>query len=209
MTTTNLSRRPFRNERLPWLLALLLLLGTLVLSLVHGRFLGRLLSGEEARTVRLVREDEARIAELEEGLAKEPPLKVDTAELARLRAFKELVDRRVFPWGRLLSELEVTLGDNTRLNKISPTAAKAPRGMLVELAGVARTKDDAFTFAESLDASRAFSNASLKSLTEQGDGVEFTMEVLFDPQPAQSAGLPPSPPALSSPAASSDRKTMP
>ena len=90
--TTNLALRPFRNERLPWLLAGLLITAALVTSFAQGRFISRLLSGDEANTVRVVREDEARIAELEEGIASEPPLRIEAAELARLHAFKELVD---------------------------------------------------------------------------------------------------------------------
>ena len=206
MTSTNLAQRPFRNERLPWLLAGLLMVGALVLSFVHGRFINRLFSGDEARTVRLVREDETRIARLEEGLAEEPPLKIDPAELTRLRAFKELVDLRVFPWGLLLSELEGTLQDDVRLTRISPTTARGVRGMMIDLAGVAKSKDAVFSLAEALDRAPAFSNASLKSLLEQNDGIEFAMEVVFDPDPLPSpdpspagrsaaAGNPPSVPA--------------
>jgi len=187
MASTNLALRPFRNERLPWLMAGLLIFGALVLSFAHGRFINRLLSGDEAKTVRVVREDEARIAELEAGVAAEPPLKIETPELARLRAFKELVDRRVFPWGRLLSRLETTLQDDVRLTKISPTTARGIRGMLIDLAGVARSKDAVFSLAEALDASPAFSNASLKSVSEQEDGIEFVMEVVFDPDPGTAA----------------------
>lgn len=160
----------------------LLLLTALAVSLVHGRFVSRLLSGDEANTVRGVREDEARIAELEDGIAKEPPLKIEASEMLRLRAFKELVDRRIFPWRRLLFELEGTLSDDVRLDRISPTTAKGVRGMLIDLSGVARTKDAAFSLAEGLDASKAFSNASLKSLSEREDGIEFAMEVVFDLQ---------------------------
>jgi Tfp pilus assembly protein PilN len=187
----NLARRPFRNERLPWLMAGFLMLGAFVLSLVHGRFISRLLSGDEARTVRLVREDEARIAELEAYLAKEPPLKIESSELSRVRAFKELVDRRVFPWGRLLSELENTLADNVRLSRITPNSTRGVRGMLIDLDGRARTKEAVFSFAEALDRSPLFSNASLKSILEQDDGIEFTMHVVFDPDTPS----PPSPPA--------------
>lgn len=183
MASTNLARRPFRNERLPWLLAGLLVSGALALSFVHGRFVDRLLSGDEARTVRLVREDEARIAELEDAIAREPPLKIETAELARVRTFKELIDRRVFPWGRLLSELEATLEDDVRLNKIAPTTTRGVRGMVIDLAGLARSKDAVFSLAEALGASPAFSNVTLKSLSEQEGGIEFTMEAGFDSEP--------------------------
>ncbi len=181
MPSTNLALRPFRNERVPWLLTGILLLMALALSFFHGRLLGRLISGDEANIVRTVRQDEARIAELEEGVAKEPPLKIDGSELARLRAYKELVDRRVFPWRRLLAELERTLSEDVRLNRISPASARGLRGMLVELSGVARTKDAAFSLAETLDASPVFSNASLTSLSDTDEGTEFAMEVVFDP----------------------------
>jgi hypothetical protein len=182
MASTNLALRPFRNERLWWLLSGSLFGGALVTSFFHGRFLSRLVSGDEANTVGAVRQDEARIAELEEGIALEPPLKIEASEIARLRAYKELVDRRVFPWRSLLAELEGVLGDDVRLDRISPATARGVRGMMVDLSGVARTKDAAFSLAEALDIAPVFSNASLKSLSETEEGTEFVMEVVFDPE---------------------------
>ena len=202
MASTNLALRPFRNERLPWLLTGLLLVTAIAASFLHGRLLSRLVSGDEANTVRAVRQDEARIDELEEGIAREPPLRIEAAEVSRLRAYKELVDRRVFPWRFLLSELEGMLADNVRLDRISPAPARGVRGMLIDLSGVARTKDAAFSLAETLDASPVFSNASLKSLSDTAEGTEFVMEVVFDPEnrsvadPA-GAGNPASPPKAS------------
>lgn len=179
--STNLATRPFRNERLPWLLTGLLVAAALALSLLHGRLIEGLLSGDEANTVRAVREDEARIEFLETGIAAEPPLKVEGVERLRLLAFKELVDRRVFPWRRLLAELEKSLSDDVRLDRIAPAPARGRRGMLIDLTGVARTKDAAFSLAEALDASAAFSDASLKSLSQVDAGTEFALEVVFDP----------------------------
>jgi Tfp pilus assembly protein PilN len=180
-TSTNLALHPFKNERLPWLLASLLMALALVLSFTHGRAVNRLLSGEEARTVRAVREDEARIAELEKLIAAEPPLRIEASELARLRAFKDLVDRRVFPWRRLLSELEERLPDGIRLTRISPATTREGPGMVIGLAGDARTKDAAFTFAEALGQSPAFREAVLKSLNEGDSVTEFVLDVVFDP----------------------------
>ena len=199
MASTNLALRPFRNERLPWLLTGLFTGGALLLSFVHGRLVGRLVSGNEAKTVIAVRHDEDRIAELEEGIAREPPLRIESSEITRLRAYKELVDRRVFPWRQLLAELEATLADDVRLNRISPTVARGVRGMLIDLSGVARTKDAAFSLAETLDASPVFSNASLQSLSDTEEGTEFAMEVVFDPENRPvtrpvSAGKPATPP---------------
>lgn len=186
MPSTNLALRPFRNERLPWFLAALLIVIAVAVSLLHARFINRLLSGDEARTVRLVREDESRIAALEESIAREPPLKTEAAELLRLRAFKELVDRRVFPWRRLLAELEATLAEDVRLTSIAPTVRREARGMLIELEGQARTKDAAFSLAESLDASPAFSNVVLKALAEDETGIAFVLEAEFDSESSMS-----------------------
>lgn len=200
MASTNLALRPFRNERLPWLLSGLLLGGALFLSLYHVRFLSRLVSGDEARTVRAVLDEEARIVELEERIAGEPPLRIETAEVARLRAYKELVDRRVFPWRLLLAQFEGTLSDDVRLTRISPTVARGPRGMMIDLSGVARTKDAAFSLAETLDASPGFSNASLKSLSDTEEGTEFVMEILFDPESRPAGAADPATPPKASPA---------
>jgi Tfp pilus assembly protein PilN len=179
-TSTNLARRPFRNERLPWVLALVIFTAAVAISFGHARLVGRLLSGDEANTVRLVRADEARIAELEAAIAKEPPLKLEGAELARLRAIKQLVDRRVFPWRRLLAELENTLSDDVRLTRITPSQKQGISGVLIELTGEARSKDAAFSLAEALDASPTFSNSVLGSLSEAGNVTEFRLDVQFD-----------------------------
>lgn len=181
---TNLARRPFRNERLPWLLAGTLTLTGVVVSAAHARLINQLVSGDEARTVTAVREDEARIAELERDLALEPPLRLDNAELARFRAYKELVDRRVFPWRSFLGELERILSPDVRLTRISPAGPGGGHGMLIELSGEARTKDAVFSLAEALDASPAFSNAVLKSLYESESAAEFSLELVFDPPSA-------------------------
>jgi hypothetical protein len=198
--STNLALRPFRNERLPWLLAGVLFVGATLLSLVHARFVSSLLSRDEAGAVRTVREDEARIADLEARLTREPPVEVSASERARLRAIKELVDRRVFPWRRLLSELEATLSEDVRLTRISPAGGQVTGGMLIELAGEARTKDAAFSLAEALDALPVFSKAALKSLAENEGLVDFELEVVFDSGPpagsrSADASLPPSLPA--------------
>ncbi len=180
-TQTNLARRPFRNERLPWLLAGGLTLAGVVMSVAHVRLISQLVSGSEARTVTSVREDEARIAQLESDLAREPPLRLETAELGRFRAYKQLVDLRVFPWRAFLGELERILSSDVRLTRISPGGPGGSSGMLIELSGEARSKDVVFSLAEALDASPAFSNAVLKSLYESESATEFSLELVFDP----------------------------
>lgn len=193
IVSTNLARRPFRNERLPWLLAWSVTLAALLASFLHVRFVSSLLSRDETGTVAAVREDEARISELEARLNAEPPVKIEPVERARLLAFKDLVDRRIFPWRRLLAELEITLSDDVRLTRISPATSRDGSGVLIQLSGEARTKDAAFSLAEGLDASPAFSMTALKSLSEVEGAVEFDIEMAFDPGPV-SASLPAAPP---------------
>jgi len=187
LPSTNLALRPFRNERLPWLITALLLAFALAVSFFHGRLLSGLVAGDEAQTVTAVRTDEARVAELEAGINSEPPLRVEAAEIARLNAYKDLVDRRVFPWRVFLTQLEDTLSPDVRLTRISPTPARGVSGMLIDLQGVARTKDAAFSLAETLDALPAFSNAALRSLSDTDEGTEFILEVVFDPENRQTA----------------------
>lgn len=194
--STNLASRPFRNERLPWLLVSGLALVAVAVTAAHARFLSQILSGDEARIVRQVRDDEARVAELESALAAEPPLKLDTAERVRLREYKELVDRRVFPWRRLLSDLEDALPGDVRLVRIAPAEGKPGRTMTVEMAGEARSKEAAFGFAETLGASKVFSNAVLLSLAEEGALTQFQLEVAYTPPSSGSVAPSPSPRAL-------------
>ena len=193
--STNLATRPFRNERLPWLVALVTLGLAAALSVVHAGQVGRLLAGDEARIVSAVRQDESRIAELERILELEPPLRIESAELAKLRAYKELVDRRAFPWRRLLSDLEGFVPEGVRLTRIQPNAPRdrTATGMVIELAGEARTKEQVFSLAEIIDASPVFSRSALKSLSEGEGVVEFQIEALFDPAVEPAAELAPVP----------------
>src|SRR5262245_41162111 len=181
--STNLAARPFRNERLPWALALATVAAGLLVSMLHGRVIAGLFSGDEARTVVAVRGDEQRIDDLETLLEKEPPQKLDTAELTRLRAFKDLVDRRVFPWRTLLSSLETLLPEGVRLTKIEPASgSREARGMAMRIAGEARSKEMVFSLAETLDAAPSFTRASLRSMNETQGITDFDLDVVFDPE---------------------------
>nr|MBP6705508.1 hypothetical protein [Vicinamibacteria bacterium] len=53
-------------------------------------------------------------------------------------------------------------------------------GMLIQVSGEARSKDEAFSLAEALDRSPAFSSAVLTSLAENDKGTVFDIEVVFD-----------------------------
>src|SRR5262245_7335444 len=182
--STNLAARPFRNERLPWALALATVAAGLLVSMLHGRVIAGLFSGDEARTVVAVRGDEQRIDELEALLEKEPPQKLDTTELNRLRAFRDLVDRRVFPWRRLLSSLEGVLPEGVRLTRIEPASgsAREAKGMAIRIAGQLRSKEMVFSLAETLDAAPSFTRASLRSMNETDGTTDFDLDVVFDPE---------------------------
>ena len=52
--------------------------------------------------------------------------------------------------------------------------------MLIQVSGEARSKDEAFSLAEALDRSPAFSSAVLTSLAENDKGTVFDIEVVFN-----------------------------
>ena len=176
---TNLAARPFLNERRPRFIAFALLAAGLVTSVIQWRVGRELVSGSEARTVQQVRADESRIAELEAALAAEPPLRIETPERARLLAFKQIVDGRVFPWRGLLLALEEALPPDVRLSRIAPTGSRATGRMIVQLGGEARNKDAAFSFAEALGASPAFANPVVSALSSLDSNVRFEMQLEY------------------------------
>ncbi len=190
MITTNLSTRPFYNERL-----IALALGTvLVLAVAASVF-------NVTRVVRLSRNDtqlgtqaardEARAADLRAQAAR-LRASVDPGQVAfassEARRANDLIDRRTFSWTELFNRFETTLPDEVRIVAVRPTLDRA-RGIVLAINVVARNNDDISQFIEKLEATGAFRELLSRDerYNEQGQ-LEASLESVYVPSSAAPAG---------------------
>lgn len=174
MIRTNLSTRPFYNERAVhlWLLiaALLVAVATAWNVTAGLRYrtgdteLGRQADADEARTQQL-RQQVTRLR------ASVDPRQIDAASAAARQA-NDLIDRRTFSWTELLNTLETTLPDEAHIVAVRPKVDR-DSGIVLTLNIVARDVDDVNQFMENLEQTGAFKNP--RPTTER-----FNEEGLFE-----------------------------
>jgi Tfp pilus assembly protein PilN len=166
MIRTNLSTRPFYNERAVhfWLLvvAVLVVLATAfnvtrVLSYSHR---DTELAGQFSRNESRARDLRQQAARLR---ATVDPKQIEFAS-AEARLANELIDRRTFSWTELLNRLETTQPDDVRLVAVRPRVDKDGRIVLV-INVVSKSVDDVDTFMQNLEETGAFAN--LRPVQEQ------------------------------------------
>jgi type IV pilus assembly protein PilN len=154
---TNLSTRPFYNERAvhTWLLvAAAVVAAVTVFNVTRVLRYSRSdtqLAGEAAR-------DETRAGQLRQQAAQlrstVDPRQIEFAS-TEARQANELIDRRTFSWTELFNKFETTLPDDVRITSVRPLIDKQ-RGIVIEIAVVARGFDDVKTFMDHLQATGSF-----------------------------------------------------
>ena len=159
MIRTNLSTRPFYNERLVRL-ALILLAVVVVAATVFN--VTRILrySRSDTRLATQASRDEARAADLRQQAA-QLRASVDLKQIEQAsegaRQANDLIDRRTFSWTELLNRFETMLPDDVHLNSVRPRVDRDV-GVLLRVAVAARGIDDVSAFIEKLDESGVFAN---------------------------------------------------
>ncbi|HEY2152421.1 MAG TPA: hypothetical protein VGH34_16550 [Vicinamibacterales bacterium] len=183
MIRSNLSTRPFYNERLVRLW--LLLVGVLVIAATAFN-VGRVIrySRSDTQLATAASHDEARAADLRREAARlratVDPHQVDIAS-DQARMANELIDRRTFSWTDLFNKLEATLPDDVRLVSVRPVYDK-DRGFIVSLNIVAKREDDVNLFMNNLEKAGSFTGmlARQDRLNEQGL-IDATVESVYTP----------------------------
>lgn len=179
----NLASRPFRNEALPNLIFVLGLAAAFAVSVVHGMRLRGLvgeassalhqqIASQQAELLSLRREVQAVRAPVPEG-----------AKLNELRTVKDLVDRRAFSWTLLFSRLESLLPPGIRLLAITPSLSAGQ--IRLELAAVARTREEGFDFARALQEQGSFRNVLPVSVETSPKGEQFSYTMVYRPPEGQ------------------------
>lgn len=165
MLRTNLSTRPFYNERAVYLvlggagLVVAALTVFNVVSLVQLSTKDRVLGGRIAATEQQV----VRLHEQARRAKSEIDRKQLEAVVAAAREANALIDARTFSWTELLNRLETTLPPDVRISSIKPVAAEGER-LDLRIVVLARRPEDVDTFEAQLEKEAGFRD--VVSLTE-------------------------------------------
>jgi Tfp pilus assembly protein PilN len=184
---TNLSTRPFYNERAvqAWLL-----IAALVVAVVTAFNVTRVLqySRNDTQLGGEASRDEARAAELRQQAARlratVDPKQLDFAS-TEARQANDLIDRRTFSWTELFNRFETTLPDEVRITSVRPRLDKQ-NGIVLGITVIARGVDDVYAFMEKLQETKAF--AQLHPVEEHYNEVgllESSLETTYVPGAAK------------------------
>jgi Tfp pilus assembly protein PilN len=178
MLRTNLSTRPFYNERMVQLAlgaAALAIIGLTAFNAVQFR----VLSARHQQLLGRVGDDEKRAATLrvDADLARRS---VDRAQLeavaAAAREANGLIDARTFSWTELLNRLEATLPPEVRIENIRPITDREGR-LSVSMIVFGHRAEDIEQFAEQLEKTGAFQHVNSSSETTNPQGL---LEVVIE-----------------------------
>ena len=195
MIRTNLSTRPFYNERAVYAWLLIILVVVLAATAFN---LSRVIrySQSDTRLATQASHDEARAAELHKEAvrlrASVDPRQVDFAS-AEARQANDLIDRRAFSWTDLFNRFETTLPDEVRITAVRPKLDRV-RGIVLTINVIARSVDDVSLFMEHLESTGAFANLrpTEEHFNEQGQ-LDSLLEMSYVPasaRPAKAGGAP-------------------
>ncbi|MET0551572.1 MAG: hypothetical protein ABW221_00945 [Vicinamibacteria bacterium] len=197
----NLATRPFRNERLPNLLAVVGLVAALAVSAWHLRVARDVLPDRTSTLIQTLGEREAESTRIRAEAAGLRALRPEAASVAEWKRVKDLVDQRMFSWSTLFSVLEETLPDGVRLQTLQPEARDG--NVSVEMLATARTHEEAMLLMSKMEDRPEFAGVEPQSRTTQDDGtINLVIRVQrYLPQDAKpAAAAPPSPAPAQGPA---------
>ena len=187
MIRTNLSTRPFYNERIVRLALLLIAVAVVAASIFNATRVVQL-SRSDTRLATQAARDEAQADQLRTA-ADRLRATVDPKQIERAsdqaRKANDLIDRRTFSWTGLFNRFETTLPDDVRITAVRPKVdSKNGTGLAITV--VAKTVDDVNQFVESLEATGAFSRPLARETrnTDQGQ-VEAAIEATYVPSAAK------------------------
>lgn len=183
MIRTNLSTRPFYNERVVSLwLALFIVLAAAATIFNTTRVLRYSHSDTEQGTS--ASRDESRASELRRSATKLRN-SVDAKQIERAsneaRQANDLIDRRTFSWTELFNRFETTLPDEVRITSVKPRNDRT-HGFVLVINVIARGVDDVSEFMANLEGTGVFKNLrpAEEHINEKGE-LESTLETAYTP----------------------------
>jgi len=206
MLRTNLSTRPFYNERAVHVVLALVGLVVLTLTILNLVEVVRLSRQNTVLSGR-IREDRSAATDLSRK-AREIRQSINQEELktivAAAREANTLIDGRTFSWTALFNQLETTLPPEVMLASVRPTIDRGETRITLIVLG--RRTADLDEFMEKLEATGAFENVLPRQQNLTDDGLtQVTIEALYVPDTSGDAGTatpaapPPAKPAPATP----------
>jgi hypothetical protein len=184
---TNLSTRPFYNERAVQAILGLAAVVVVILTIVNMTRLWSL-TGTDRRLVAEAQAAESRTEALRADMARVRST-VDAGHIAEVAAqaheANQAIDRRAFSWTELFNELEVALPHDVRIAGVIPHIDKTGQ-MIVVLDVQARSVESISQFFDGLEESGAFRNLLSKQERETPDNmIAATLEGIYTPPSAR------------------------
>jgi Tfp pilus assembly protein PilN len=172
MLRSNLSTRPFYNERAVHLLlglAAVLVLGFTMFNVTRIVSLSRentdlvVRAGDEESRARQARADAQHTRQSLD------PKVVETVS-ASAREANAIIDRRLFSWTELFNYFETTLPDDVRITSVRPQTDRSGN-VKIAVTVIGRRVEDVDRFMDALEATRAFKDVLSidERTTEEGD----------------------------------------
>jgi len=184
MIRTNLSTRPFYNERAVhlWLLVMAIAAASATIFNV-SRVIYYSRSDTELAT--RARRDEDRAVRLRADAVQQrasvDPRQVEFASVEARRA-NDLIDRRTFSWTELFNRFETTLPAEVRITSVRPKL-EPDRRIVLTITVLARNVDDISEFMENLEATGAFAGLLSRAERVNEEGLlETSLETLYVPR---------------------------
>jgi Tfp pilus assembly protein PilN len=183
----NLASRPFSNRILPWALTAVILFVSLIgLIFVVQLTRSAKKAGDAAQA------DINQLKQREQSLlavAKDVQNSFTAEQQQALPAAHELVDRKVFPWSRLLADLEAALPDNVKVSRIAVRDVSRQANQTVAQLDLAVFSKDAATISNMISSmhEEGIFEAELRNQNLQkgrGEaGTEYELSVIYRAKP--------------------------
>jgi hypothetical protein len=207
MLRTNLSTRPFYNERLVHVALGVIAFVVLIVTVLNAIRVVQLSRQNTALSAR-IGEDRA-AAEDFARRARQIRMGIDVKELkvvvGAVQQANTLIDSRTFSWTEFFNHIETTLPPDVMLASVRPTIDDD--GTLINMVVRARRGPDIDEFMDKLEATGAFENLLPRQTTVKDDGlIETVVEALYvthEDEPAEKTAPAPAPapsPAAAAPA---------
>src|SRR5262245_49245191 len=142
------------------------------------------LAGEAAR-------DEGRAGQLRQQAAllrsSVDPRQIEYAS-TEARQANELIDRRTFSWTELFNKFETTLPDDVRITSVRPLIDKQ-RGIVIDIAVVARGFEDVKTFMDHLQGTGSFRDLGpVEEHYDENGQLVSALEAIYVPDAGKPVG---------------------